>query len=139
MQQPEVQVLRTLHGVNQGVRRTHTFRVDFSADFGDKFKGSFTVHHPSQMERMRIGILQSQLTGGIPPMDARTDNLVVMIATLDTVLDDKPEWFDVYSDDLEYEVLYSVFMEYTNWIESFRKRPKRDNNEEVSGDTEGEV
>lgn len=137
MTQPEIQPLRILHGVNQGTRRTHTFDIDLTKEYGDKFKGRFTVHHPSQMERLRIGVLQSQLTGGIPPMDNRTDNLVYMIATLDTVLDVKPDWFDVYSDDVEYEMLLAVHMEYLKWYDSFRKRPESVNNKETSGNTEG--
>lgn len=137
MAQPEVQVLRILHGVNQGTRRTHTFDVDFTEEFGEKYKGRFTVHHPSQMERMRIGILQSQLTGGVPPMDDRTDNLILMISTLDTVLDAKPDWFDVTNDDVEYEMILEVFLTYRNWMDSFRKRPKPVDDTETSGSTEG--
>jgi hypothetical protein len=137
MAQPEAQVLRMLHGVNQGVKRTHSFDVDFTEQYGEKFKGRFTVHHPSQMERMRIGILQSQLTGGYAPMDDRTDNLVLMIATLDTVLDTKPAWFDVTSDDVEYEMILEVFLEYRKWMDSFRKPTKPVDNTGTSEHTEG--
>lgn len=135
MSNTETQVLRILNGVNQGTKRTHTFTVDFT-EYGEKFKGKFTVHHPSQMERMRIGILQSQLTGGVVPTDVRTDNLVHIISTLDIVLDEKPEWFDIYSEELEYEMMVAVYKEYVNWMASFRKSVGRDNTGETSGNTE---
>lgn len=139
MSQTEPQLLRILQGINQGNKRTHTFNVDFSEKFGEKFKGKFTVHYPSQMEVMRIGILQSQLLGGVAPMDARTDNLVFIISTLDTILDTAPDWFNIMDPDLEYEMLEGVYREYANWKDSFRRGAKQDNTGEVSGDSGSQV
>ncbi len=112
-----------LQKINQGKRRTHSFNVKFD-DINPEFVGTVTVHHPSQMERLAIGVLKSQLLGGMPALDTMTDNLATIISTLDIVIDKKPEWFDAYSDELDYEVLEAIYVEYINWVNSFRKRPE---------------
>lgn len=114
--------LDTLQKINQGNRRTHTFQVDFS-EVNENFVGSFTVHHPSQMERMYVGSIKSQLLGGNLQVDLMTDNIATIVATLDVVIDSKPEWFNPYSSEIDYDILEAVFLEYTGWLNSFRKRP----------------
>ena len=112
---------KNLQNVMQGRRRTHSFYAEYT-DINPRFvRGRFTVHQPSQLERMQIGVLKSTLLGGVVPIDNMTDNLSHIMATLDVVLDEKPDWFDVEDPDLEYEILEGVFMEYLNFIESFRK------------------
>lgn len=125
--QPEVlKTLRsdTLHSINRGKKRTHSFNVDFS-EFNPDFVGKFTVHHPSQMERMQVGALKSQLLGGNLNVDTITDNIATIVSTLDVVLDESPTWFNPFSDELDYEVLESVYLEYLKWLNSFRR--ERDN------------
>lgn len=124
--QPEVlKTLRSnaLQKINQGKRRTHTFNVDFS-DINPKFVGRFTVHYPSQMERLQIGALKSQLLGGNLNVDTLTDNIATIISTLDVVLDDHPDWFDPFSDELDYDIMEAVYLEYIQWVNSFRKRDR---------------
>lgn len=117
----------TLQKVNQGKKRTHTFAIDYH-EINPNFVGEFTVHHPSQMERLQVGIIQSQLLGGVIPVDTMTDNISRIISTLEVVLDKKPDWFDVFSDELEYEVMEAVYIEYINWVNSFRRRAEEESN-----------
>ncbi|MDP4224904.1 MAG: hypothetical protein Q8910_00845 [Bacteroidota bacterium] len=133
--QPEVlKTLRsnTLRKVNQGNKRTHSFKVDFS-DINEEFTGRFTFHYPSQMEVMQAGVVKSALLGGNLSVDMTTDNIATIVSTLDTVLDEFPEWFNVFDPDIEYEISESIFLEYVNWRDSFRKRPK---DSKPSGDSQ---
>ena len=116
----------TLNKINLGKRRTHTFNVDFS-DIDPEFVGKFTLHYPSQIERLQIGVTKSALLGGNLNVDTRTDDIAHIIATLDVVTDVSPSWFDVTDDRVAYDILESVFIEYMNWVDSFRKRPEASN------------
>jgi len=123
--QPDVlRTLRsnTLQKVNQGKGRTHSINVDYS-DINERFVGRFVVHHPSQMEVLQIGTLKSALLGGNLSVDVLTDNIATVISTLDVVLSEFPEWFDVFDPDVEYEIMEDVFLQYLSWRDSFRRRP----------------
>ena len=139
---PEVlktlRVESTLQKINQGKRRTHRFDVDFS-EYNEKFVGKFQLHHPSNMERLNMGVVKSQLLGGNFNVDIMTDNIATIISTLDCVIDEKPDWFDVYDDELDYDIIEEVYKEYINWKSSFRKRDIKPNNETNSTDGESEV
>ena len=113
----------SLNAITQGKKRTHTFEVDFS-EIDPKFVGKFTVHHPSQMERMQVGATKSALLGGNLVVDTMTDNIATIVSTLDVVLDDAPDWFNPFSDDLDYNIMEAVFLEYTTWLNSFRRKDK---------------
>lgn len=112
--------LDTLNKINQGNTRTLSIPVDFSTEEHPNFKGVVVVKHPSQMETIRIGQVRAQLLGGLP-VDTHTDNIAYIIATLDTITVEAPEWFNAYSPDIDYDMLEYVFIEYSNWVESFRK------------------
>lgn len=130
---------RNLAEVNKGKRRTHTFRVDFT-DINPDFVGTLTVHHPTQLERIQIGITKANLLGGLTNVDVMTDNIAHVISTLDVVLDDKPQWFDIDSDELDYEILESVFLEYVEWMNSFRRKANTpDAIEQSSTDNRSEI
>jgi len=121
--QPDVlKTLRsnTLQKINQGKRRTHAVNVDFS-EINESFTGRFVVHQPSQMELLQMGTLKSVLLGGNFNVDVVTDNIATIISTLDIVLDEFPEWFDVFDPEVEYEIIEAVFLEYIAWRDSFRK------------------
>ena len=140
--QPEV--LKTIRSkalaeVTKGNKRTHAFYAEFT-DINPKFtKGKFVVHHPTQLERMQIGVNKSVLLGGVMPLDNITDNLSHIMATLDVVIDEKPTWFDVEDPDLDYDILEAVFLEYMEWVNSFRKKPTGDQPKEPSTDGRSEV
>ena len=112
---------RSLNAINQGNKRTKSVNVDFT-DINPTFLGNIVFHYPSQMERMRIGVIQSELLGGNLNVDVQTGNIAHIISTLEIVCDSKPDWFDVFSPELEYEVLEAVYNEYAEWSDSFRNR-----------------
>lgn len=121
----------SLGKINQGKRRTHSFNVDFT-DEVEGFEGTFQVHYPSQIERLDMGVLKSQLLGGNLEVSIPTDNIAHIISTLDIVLDQRPSWFDVGNPDLTYEMMEAVYMEYSEWVDSFRKPINKDTNTEDS-------
>lgn len=135
----EPEVLKTLRSsalgkVNQGKRRTYSFYAEFT-DIDSKFKrGKFVVHYPSVFERMQIGVTKAALLGGGGlSVDVLTDNIAHIIATLDNVVDEHPDWFDVGDEDLEYDILEAVFTEYQNWVNQFRTGTQQP---DTSGDSE---
>lgn len=130
--------LDTLNKINQGNKRTHTFNVDFS-DVDPTFVGTFTVHHPSQMERLTVGATVSNLLGGNLNVDTMTYNIATIVATLDVVLDNSPEWFNPYSDSLDYEILEKVYLEYSDWLYSFRRKPEPVQPTEDSENGQGKI
>ena len=123
----------TLNKINQGNKRVHSFNVDYS-DVNPDFIGKFTVRYPSQLERMQIGVTKSSLLGGNLDVDVVTDNIAHIISTLDVMLEEKPVWFDVSNSELAYDIMESVFMEYQNWVNSFRISNKPVNNDRNSQD-----
>lgn len=134
---PEVlKVLKSnaFNSIKQGRKHTHTFKVDYS-DIHPDFVGTFTVHKPSVMEQINIGVIRAQLLGGITKVDVLTDNIATIVATLDNVLEEQPDWFDPWGEDLNYEILESVYTEYNKWYNNFRKSNRGDKSRGDSEDT----
>lgn len=128
IQNEELKVLRsrTLANINQGAKRTHSFMVDYS-EVNPEFKGRITVHYPSQLEKLKMGVTKSSLLSGmISGVDVATDNLATIISTLDVVLDESPSWFNVDNVEVEYHMFEEVFLEYVNWVNSFRTGHKEE-------------
>lgn len=126
----------TLNNIMKGTRHTHTFNVDFS-HIDPNFVGSITVRRPSLMDHVQIGVKRTQLLGGVPVVDTFTDNIATMVATLDTVVSTTPEWFNVFSPDLDYDILEDVYKQYVKWYNSFRgatgeTNPKGDSTDQRS-------
>lgn len=139
MSEIKPEVLKTLRSdvlgkVNQGSNLTYAFNVDFT-DINPTFIGKFIVHRPSQMQRMQIGVTKSVLLGGNLNVDTMTDNIAHIIATLDNVLDHKPDWFNVFDPMLDYDILESVYLEYTKWMDTFRRGGK--NSQPIGGSEVG--
>lgn len=133
------EVLKTLRSealakINLGKKRIHSFLVDYT-DIDPEFTGKITVHYPSQIERMQIGVIRSTLLGGNLDVDTVTFNIAHITATLEVVLDGKPDWFDISNPYLEYEILLAVYDEYDKWVSSFRKPAKT---EPITGDSGNE-
>jgi hypothetical protein len=129
---------RNLGSINMGKKRTHMFNVDFT-DINPNFTGKFTVHHPSQLEKLQIGITKSALLGGNFAVDTSTDNIAHIVATLDVVLDAKPDWFDIDDPEVDYDILEQIYMEYLDWVNAFRKKPIGDTHTGNSEDHRVEV
>lgn len=123
---------RMLGAVNSGKKIQHTIKIDFS-ELDPRFVGSFVVHKPSQMERLNIGRISSVLRGGDDNLDTRSYNIATIIATLEVLLDEKPEWFDVFDPEIEYEILEEIYAQYLDFLATFRNRAK---GSEPTGDSE---
>lgn len=121
----------SLNKINMGNKRTHSFKVDFT-DEVEGFEGVFEVHYPSQLERLDMGVLKSRLLGGNFEVAVATDNIAHVISTLDVVLDTSPEWFKVDNPDLTYEMMEAIYVEYDEWVSSFRSSARKNTN---SGDS----
>lgn len=104
----------------QGNKRELVTQID-ATHIDPSYVGTFKFHHPTVMENMRIGVVKSQLLGGLTNVDVLTDNIAHMVATLSVVLDSKPDWFDV-ENMYDYELLEIVYDKYAEWYNSFRKR-----------------
>ena len=85
------------------------------------------------MERLNIGRISSVLRGGDDSLDTRSYNIATIIATLEVLLDEKPEWFDVFDPEIEYEILEEIYAQYLNFLATFRNRAK---GSEPTGDSE---
>lgn len=129
---------QNLAQINRGTKRTHSFPVDFSS-VDPSFVGTFVVHHPASLEKVEIGRTRSILLGGVPAVDVETDNLVHVLATLNTIVDVKPDWFDIDNPDIDFEVLFGVYDEYVKWVNSFRSQPRTDTNTPDSQNGGGKV
>lgn len=124
---------RKIAGVNKGKERKHSFDVDCS-HIQEDFVGRFHVHHPTQMEKIDIGVKRTRLLDGLDQqIDVETKNIAHIIATLDTVMDSFPEWFDLKDPYIDYEVLESVYMKYAEWMRIFRDGRKRKATSEGAG------
>lgn len=127
-----------LQKVNQGKKRTHTFDVDFT-EYDPAFMGKFMVHYPSQVESLQIGVNTSALLMGNDAVDIHTRNLATILATLDIVIDYRPDWFDIDDPAIEYEMLEAIFIEYADWRDSFRRGANQSRPEGDSQDPRSEI
>jgi len=107
---------------NAGSRRktvTKTFSVN-----GVKKTGDFTIKFPSIMERVGIGVKRAKILDGAQSqsMDKFSDDLAFMVAYLDTVLEERPKWFNFEQLDTVAE-LNNLFWEASSFINSFQRQP----------------
>lgn len=107
---------------NAGSRRktvTKTFSVN-----GVKKTGNFTFKIPSIMERVGIGVKRAKMLDGAQSqsMDKFSDDLAFMVAYLDTVLEERPKWFNFEQLDTVAE-LNNLFWEASSFINSFQREP----------------
>lgn len=101
-------------------KNTYTFSVDIKV--GDEsFIGTFTVHRPNVGELVRIGVSEAQKLGGLSNVDAMTQMVAHMVATLETVVDIKPDWWKP-NEIYDMEVLQGVFEKYLDYLRTFQTR-----------------
>jgi len=122
--------------VSLGKKFTHSFTLNFK-EIRPDFVGDFIVHRPSQVERLQIGIIKSSLLNGLYNVDLITDNIAHICATLQVVADKLPDWFNIDDPELEYEILDAAYVNYINWVNSFRPSVKTGQDEGDSETTTG--
>lgn len=114
------------------LKQSHTFTLDYHSDIDDKdYLGQFTCNRMTVMSRSKVSIKKSQLCAGMycvrddngnPTglgIDEETEGLNYMLAVLDVLLIQKPEWFKIeeISDEA---VIIKVFKEVMQFDNSFR-------------------
>lgn len=71
----------------------HTFTIDIKgSSSGSQFQGSFTYARPTLGASIEIGKTKAFITGGLP-VDADTDAVADMLATLRHTLVKSPDWW----------------------------------------------
>lgn len=113
--------------------KPHSFTINHLGDNGQRYDGVFACKKQSIMDSSRISVRKSQLNGGMychrdddgnvtgKGIDEATDFLNYMIATLETVIVQKPVWWDL-EDISDVELLSKVFQEVMKYENSFRGR-----------------
>ena len=118
----------------RGNKRTVTKEIDLT-NIDKRYIGDFTFQTVSLMDKMQVGIIKSTMLKGIPAhqLDATTQNIAHMSATLTKACTDYPKWFDL--DNIsEYIVLETIYDAYVEWENSFRTG---NSGNDDAGDSEG--
>jgi hypothetical protein len=97
----------------------YSFTISFTSAQGQDFSGSFTVHRPTLGEQMRIGVKAAQDLGGLANVDIVASMVAQMIATLEVVVDQHPEWWKP-RELREMEVLRMVYDKYQDYLQEFQ-------------------
>ena len=109
----------------------HVFSINYkSPNDGQMYMGQFTCRRQTVADISKIKLRRMQLSGGFhydsdnPGVGLDFDSHAwnTMCATLDTVLVDKPSWFDL--DSLfESDLVNTVYREVSKFENSFRPKP----------------
>jgi len=97
-----------------GMRQeSYTFPLDFTAENGKTYRGTFTHRCASMGQRLAIGALRAKLTGGMTyeSLDPFTRELTMMVADLSITLEDKgrPEWAKDLRELKDADVIYRLW------------------------------
>jgi hypothetical protein len=102
---------------------THSFTISYKNSKGEEFSGSFTVHRPTIGELMRIGVKEASELGGLTNVDINTSIIAHMLASLDVVVDMKPEWWKP-REMRDLEVLQEVYEKYLDYLRTFQQESR---------------
>lgn len=100
-----------------------TYTMNRTVTYGGTAReGTFRFHYPTLSDRLRQGILQSQLLGGKAPelFDMVTYNIAYSMSFLMSLSSQTPAWFR-FEDMESTEELMDMFQEVNEFINSFRK------------------
>lgn len=116
------------------IKKKHTFSVNYESEQDDQiYEGVFTCRKMSVMDMSKVNLRKSQLSGGmytvrddngVPTgqgIDEDTDFFNFMLATLETVLEQKPQWWNL-SEISDRTLINKVFKEVMDFESTFRKR-----------------
>lgn len=114
-------------------RQTSTFTINHKGADGEDYNGVFTCQKQGIMDHSVINRRKSELSGGMymvtdehgnptgQGIDEQAEAINNIIATLETVLIQAPDWWDLHLID-DYGLLSAVFQEVQKFEASFRKR-----------------
>jgi hypothetical protein len=113
--------------------KLHTFKINHKSDNGEDYEGTFACRKQSIIDHSKISRRKSELSGGMytvkdedgnptgQGIDEETETINHIIATLEQVLVQKPDWWDLTVLD-DYKLITSVFSEVQKFEASFRGR-----------------
>lgn len=90
--------------------------------------GRWVVHRPTMRDELKIAVDYAQFKtpeDGLSPVqiDVTYDNLAYMCATLNTVIDMRPDWFPKDAADcFDITLVGTLFEKYCEWKDCFRRR-----------------
>lgn len=105
----------------------HTFTIKVTGNkSGQTFEGSFTYSRPTLGVNIQIGKTKAFITGGLP-LDADTDAVVEMLATLRHTIVKFPDWWkesDFGSKLLDLNVLFEIMKQCNEFEKNRDKKPE---------------
>lgn len=108
---------------------------------GEDVKGKFKAKYPSVLDTLEIQKINSNLLKGANPNTLAniTYDTAYMMAFLEVLLLEKPEWFD-YSVIDNVDIIFDTYKEVYDFVESFRSgdgddRHSDNSNEAVAKET----
>lgn len=131
------------------IKKLHTFTISYHSDIDDTdYDGQFTSRRMSMMDRSKISVRKAQLNGGyycvrdekgVPTgmgIDEETEFMNYALAYLETVILQKPAWWDL-QQITDNQVMLKVFEEAMKFENSFRDRGATNNGEGEKGSVPG--
>lgn len=121
--------------------RLHEFEKEYEIN-GKKETGKFKCRVPSVMDTLAIQSTMSNYLKDVnlDTMSNTAADLFFMIATLEVLLVESPEWFNAYTLDYdEAYIIREVYEEVDTFKRTFRDRDGKDGHIETSGPGESKA
>jgi hypothetical protein len=119
------------------IQKLNTFSINYYSEMEQRdMSGKFTARIASFMDRTKINVRRSQLLGGMycvrdaegnptgRGVDEDTEGQAMMLAHLETVLVQKPDWWKLEGESqiVDDAVIWMVFAEVIKYEKTFRDR-----------------
>jgi len=113
-------VIVDVNGDGKTIQYTTSFTMTWKdRETGKVQVGTFTAQRPNLGQLGQIEVLQAKLNGG-EKVTFQTNNLHMMIASLQIILIDYPKWWTP-EDFFTADPLREVWDHVRSWVDSFRK------------------
>jgi hypothetical protein len=107
-------------GDTKVIQQSTSFTITWKKETGQVLVGTFTAQRPNLGQLGRIAVIKAKLNGG-EKVDPNTDFCHEMMAALQVILTDVPDW---WTPDEFYDArpLREVWDHVRRWIDNFRSR-----------------
>jgi hypothetical protein len=108
--------------------KEYTFHVEWKNPQGRRYHGDFSAHIMSVKESITVGILRAQLCAGVPAIaiDQGTLDMTEMVATLQVVIDDGPDWAKDLIGIYDHALIWEIYKEVRDRENRFRGRSDKE-------------
>lgn len=105
----------------EGLLSTFDFDLDVMDQRGRPWTGRFSAKVLNYGDRIRVGLMRSQLSNHIPveALDPTTRDLMEMVAHLEVALTDRPRWADDLLALYDYTVIGAIYREVASYENRF--------------------